>query len=314
MKYTKPPLSFKDQAQQLLNRGLVGHQPTMIQRLQVVNYYRLSGYWYPFRQSNPSRNLPPLDDFKPGSLFEHVWERYVFDRQLRLIVMDAVERIEVAVRSQLAYHHAHSHGPFAYAHDRASLPQLDWKDLHDFLRSVGGEICRSKEEFIMHFRDKYGDCHSVPPVWMSTELMTVGSVLTFYRGADARVRQNVATVFGLPDTVFGSWLHMLQVIRNICAHHARLWNRQLGVKPMIPQKQAYPDWHIPIAVANDRVFAVLTICKYCLNRVAPQSRWAERFRALMRKFPGIPRRSMGFPANWEQCPIWTDSHQEDYTI
>jgi abortive infection bacteriophage resistance protein len=94
-------------------------------RVSAVNYYRLSGYWYPFRN--------PDDTFKAGTTFEAVWRRYVFDRRLRLLVMDAVERLEVAVRSQLAYHHAHQHGPFAYASEIASLPKLRPSEYQEFV-------------------------------------------------------------------------------------------------------------------------------------------------------------------------------------
>ena len=99
VKYTKEPLTFEQQADRLIRRGMQGDRELIVARLASVNYYRLSGYCYPFRN---------LDDtFRPGTTFAAVWQRYVFDRRLRLLVMDAIERIEVAVRFQLAYHHAH---------------------------------------------------------------------------------------------------------------------------------------------------------------------------------------------------------------
>ena len=163
----------------------------------------------------------------------------------------------------------------------------------------------SLETFVRHFTSKYGDSHRHLPVWMAAEVMTFGTVLTFFRGASHKVKQLVATAFDMPEKVFNSWLLTLSALRNICAHHGRLWNRELGVKPLIPLAATYPDWHGPVAVGNNRVFGVLTICRWCLWRIAPQSNWAGRLRAVLEASPGIPLRSMGFPDNWQQCPIWT---------
>ena len=81
MRYTKPPLTFEQQADQLLTRGLVTEREILIARLSEVNYYRLSGYWYPFRK-------PDADAFEPDTTLDLIWDRYVFDRQLRVLVMD----------------------------------------------------------------------------------------------------------------------------------------------------------------------------------------------------------------------------------
>ncbi len=116
MKYTKPALTLEEQADLLLNRGMAGDRNIMIARLRTVGYYRLSGYWFPFRKTDES--------FKEGTSFETVWNRYAFDRRLRLLVMDAIERIEVAVRSELAHYHSLHFGPFGYATDHGTLPKL----------------------------------------------------------------------------------------------------------------------------------------------------------------------------------------------
>ncbi len=299
MIYEKGHLTFEKQADRLLERGMQGDRDVMIARLASVNYYRLSGYSYPFRN--------PDDTFRAGTTFETVWQRYAFDRRLRLLIMDAVERIEVAVRSQLAYHHSEIHGPFAYAADPTSLPKFSDLAHQDFLEHVQEETERSRERFVQHFRDKYGDMHPFLPIWMAIEVMSFGTVLTFFRGAPHKVKQSVASAFGMPDIVFESWLLTLNTVRNICAHHGRLWNRENGVKPIIPRLQQFPDWHTPVKVDNNRVFAVLTICRHCLARIAPQSQWPVRLRSLLAEFSMIPLRDMGFPANWSESPLWKEA-------
>ncbi len=298
MKYAKPPLSLEQQADLLLSRGMTGDRQLIIERLSMVNYYRLSGYWHTFR------NLP-AQDFTPNTTFEKIWMRYTFDRQLRLLVMDAVERVEVAFRGNLAYRIAHKYGnPFAYAEDAIALPNLRADERNRFLASLADETKSSKETFVRHFRDKYGKDQVYMPIWMVTEIMTFGHALTLYRGSADATKAAVAAPFGVHDKVFLSWLLTLNTIRNICAHHARLWNRSLGIKPMIPVAKNDPRWHEPVAIGNDRIFGILTVLKNCLDRIAPQSRWPMRLIGLLRDCPEIPLKSMGFPIGWEMCPIW----------
>lgn len=296
MRYAKPPLTFEDQAQILLDRGMAGDKAVMVSRLRVVNYYRLSGYWFPFRQF-------PNDSFSPGTTFDYVWYRYVFDRRLRLVVMDAVERVEVCLRTSLSYEHAHTFkNPFAYAEDSNALPGLSGSKRARLLESLKEEMNSSRERFAEHFRKKYGTDHQWMPIWMATEMMTFGNILTLFRGSPPKIRQSIAASLGVHDNVLDSWLLTLNTIRNICAHHSRLWNRQLGTKPKIPAKDE--RWHKPIEVSNERVFGVLTLLKYCLDRIAPQSKWQKRLEHLLSEFPAIPLASMGIPADWRKCPIW----------
>ncbi|HNX36616.1 MAG TPA: Abi family protein [Kiritimatiellia bacterium] len=298
MKYDKPPLTFDEQVQHLLDLGLRGDPAVMRERLASVNYYRLSGYLYPYRDADN-------ETFLPGTDFDTVWQHYAFDRRLRLLVMDAIERIEIAVRTQLAYHHARAYNdPFAYAVLPISLPGLRAADYLDLLARIRDETDRSEDTFVSHFRNKYGDEHAYLPIWMAVEIMSLGATQRFFRGASHQVKKNVATHFGLPDKVIDSWLHTLSVIRNICAHHGRLWNKELGVKPFIPFQKDYPDWHTPYTVPKNRVFAVLTVCRYCLRRIAPQSRWPHCLDTLLADFPNVPLAQMGFPANWRDSPLW----------
>ena len=295
MKYNKPALTFEQQADLLLRRGLDADRDVLIARLHAVNYYRLSGYLYPFRK--------PDHTFRPGTTLDKVWRRYTFDRRLRLLTLDAIERVEVSLRTLLAYEHVHKYGPFGYTAP-ANLPKLDTDRHGRFLARIYDESRHSHEVFVQHFQDKYADQHGYLPLWMATEIMAFGATLTLFNGVDPAIKRMIAAAYGVPDVVLRSWLGTLNVARNICAHHGRLWNRELGYKPKFPSARKYPDWHTPVAIPNNRVFAILTILKHLLAVVAPQSQWPRRLRGLLDEYPDIPRANMGFPANWEDSPLW----------
>lgn len=296
MQYSKPPLTFEAQAELLLSRGLQADKDVLISRLHAVNYYRLSAYLYPFRQQSS-------DAFRANTTLDLVWNCYTFDRQLRILVMDAIERVEVAVRTQIAYHFAHLHGAFGYL-DQALFPKLDVGRYERWLDYMKDEIDRSRETFIKHFQAKYGDCHDLPPLWMLCEVMSFGKMLTLFNGVDDDIRRLIAREYGIEDRILKSWLGALNVIRNICAHHGRLWNRELGYKPLIPKIQKYPQWHDPVGTPKHRIFAILTILKYLLKKIAPTSQWDCRFRDLLSRYPEIPLRAMGFPQQWGTHAIW----------
>ncbi len=295
MKYAKPALTFDEQADQLIQRGLVCDREDLLSCLRSVSYYRLSGYWYPFRRHD--------DTFVEGTTLESVWRRYRFDRQFRLVVMDALERVEIRVRTELVYLLAHAQGPFGYV-DSTNLPGLSATQHAELLNQLTLECARSREQFIIHFRQKYGADHSLPPYWMVTEVMTFGALLTMYRGSPSEVKKRIAGRFGVTDTVLESWLGALNGVRNICAHHGRLWNRELGYKPKIPENDR--RWHDPVEVANNRMFGVLTVLRYLLAEIRPQTEWPSRLGRLLDEYPDVPLVPMGFPEDWSLCPIWVD--------
>ncbi|MDA3821826.1 MAG: Abi family protein [Bacteroidales bacterium] len=204
MNYSKPPLTFAQQAEKLIIRGLIADRSVLVNRLQSVNYYRLSGYLYPFKRSDES--------FKEDTTLDMVWENYCFDRQLRLLVMDACERFETALKTDIVYHFAQKCGAFGY---------LDYKNLSGIkpyihtklLEKIKDETTRSKEIFVVHFFKKYGDKHSFLPLWMVAEVLSFGSIHTMYKGLSPQLKQTIAKKYNISDKVLLSWIGTIQVIR-----------------------------------------------------------------------------------------------------
>ncbi len=295
MKYEKSPLTFEQQADLLISRGLSAQREVLISRLKAVNYYRLSGYLYIFRETDTV--------IKPGTTLDMVWHHYTFDRQLRILVMDAIERVEVAMRTQLAYHFAHTYDAFAYS-QHANMPGLDERAHRRWLNELSDETRRSTEPFIKHFQEHYGDSHSMLPIWMLVEVMSFGKTLTFFRGVHRDLQRQIASLYHVPDEVLSSWLTSLNAVRNICAHHGRLWNRVLGYKPKLPSKRKYPEWHPQLEISRARVYIILTMLRFLLRHIAPTSRWEERLQILLDNNADISTTAMGFPSGWKESVLW----------
>jgi abortive infection bacteriophage resistance protein len=288
MKYTKPAKTHEEQISLLKSRGMIIADDERAMRwLKRVGYYRFSGYSYTFKK-------PGSDDFKDGLRFENVTNVYKFDCRLRLLFLQAIDRIEVAIRTAITYEFAHSLGPFGYA-DPANFSRT-YKH-KDFMKMLEHEEGRASEMFLVHFRTKY---HLEPhlPVWMMTEIVSFGTLSKLTENARASIRKRIGKEFLLAEPVFISWLHTLSSIRNLCAHHNRLWNRGLPVQPILPN-----EWVLD-GIDNDRLYCVALMVRHLLSIVAPKNTWKERLKDAFAKHPEIDRAAMKFPAKWEELEGW----------
>jgi len=295
--YTKPALSYIDQLQQLKDRGLVVENDSKaLHLLETISYYRLSGYWYPMLA------IPKTDHiFKPSSTFNNAFKLYCFDRELRKLIIGELEKIEVAIRAKMIYILSHRHGAFWYTN-----PVL-FRDLsfhNKTLAKINGEYTHSDEKFIVEFKRKYTD--PLPPSWMILELTSFGSLSKLYKNlVGTHDRREIAHYFGLDDNTFESWLHSIVYVRNVCAHHARLWSRVMRITPAIPSNPRFGFLnHLGSQPNNNRTFFFLSMLIYWLNIINPQHTFQNKFFRLLRTYHIVDVRAMGFPAGWESEPLW----------
>lgn len=310
MKFNKPPLSLPQQLAKWQTRGLVIPEANRAAHyLRYIGYYRLSAYALPFQQLSL-----PDKAFRAGTTFDDILGLYVFDRELRLVVMDAIERIEVAFRICLVNEMSVRHGPHWFMEAKHFYPRFKHHELLDKidkeLRIPPGSTRPSNvhhEVFINHYYSKYTDPY-LPPSWMIAEALPLGVWSRVYENLrGATERKAVAAGFQVDEQVLHSWLHALTYLRNLCAHHARLWNRQFVIKPVIAKK------HAAFLKANDRFYAMAVVMWELLRLVAPQSHWHRRLSDLFGQFNAVNPGAMGFPANWREQAFWNLNHV-DFSI
>jgi len=291
--YSKPSLSFEEQAELLIHRGLIADQDELTDFLRRTNYYRFSTYLYPFRQPNS-------DDFQPNTTFSVVCVLYDFDQALRALLFDALGVLEISIlRTHFVEFFTHRYSASGYAVPSSFDMSLDRHAA--LLERIQESVGRSQEEFVKHFRGKYSDDYL--PLWIAVETMSFGNTMTMVLNMHRADKQGFAQRYGVANIVMDSWLRTLNYVRNCCAHHARLWNRALAIKPLIPHEKHRPDFYAP-PFHNSRIFAVLTIIQYLLNIVDPSQRWKAEVLTLLDTFPSVPLDQMGFPENWQEMPMW----------
>ena len=318
--YTKPFLELSDQVAQLQHRGLgVTDLKAAESCLRRIGYYRLSPYWYPFRVLTNAHPPVRIDQFLPDSRLEDAVALYVFDKKLRMLVMDALERVEVAVRVEISLCLGRR-GAFAYL-DPAELhpdfsrwPQSGPPAYINWVNKMSQLVSRSKkEEFVVHFKDNY---QPPLPVWMACELWDFGAMRELYGGLKSQDKQTIAVALNVDNgKLLESWLHSLNFVRNIVAHHGRLWNRPLVISPSLPPRGSMPAFDVlrpdpnsTLRLNSDkRIYAILCILAHFIKVINPNSGWKNRVVALATSFPAMPHAKlsdMGFPANWQTHSFW----------
>jgi abortive infection bacteriophage resistance protein len=292
--YSKPVLTYTDQLNQLKSRGLtVDDDQKAYHLLEVISYYRLSGYWYPLL-ADKKNHL-----FKAEANLDTAFKLYCFDRELRQMVMAELEKIEVAIRAKMTYVLSQQFGAFWF--QQANLFTNPVKHANA-LSKIGEEFNRSDEDFINAFRNKYTD--PLPPSWMTAEITSFGSLSMLYKNLKpGREKRAIANFFGLADSVFETWLHSMVYLRNVCAHHTRLWNRAMSIRPQIP-RSTRKTWLINGNIPNNRTYYILSMINYLLQTVNPTNTFSKRFKNLLAKYPNVDPKALGFPIDWELETLW----------
>lgn len=310
-KYNKPPLSFQDQLTQLQGRNLTVQDPDKaLNYLQSISYYRLSAYFLPYQKTK--------DTFNTGTTFTQIIQTYMFDKDLRLLVFDCIERLEVTIRTQFIYSMALHYNDAHWQDNKANFvnPYYNkigslvdpYSDLQNIISKA--KTTRRPEVFIKHYTDTYNS-PSNPPSWMCLELLTMGELSHIYRGLRNNTdKKRIASFFDVHPKVFISWLHTLTYVRNLCAHHSRLWNRDLAIEPNRLLKPI-GNWVGPNFQNNKRVFYFLCVLKYMLNRANPTNTLTQKIDDLFKKYPSVPVKYVGIPSdgkgnllNWKNEPLW----------
>lgn len=311
--YAKPALAEGELLERWVRRGLVVNDAGRAARyIRHLGYYRLSAYVRSFEARERDR-------LRAGTTFDDVLGLYVFDRKLRLLALDALERIEVAVRAALSDHMSRLAGPHWYEDGRHfARPDVYRRMLSDVDGLVSDQLRRPSERTsgehtfasaIEHYVTHYGQPQR-PPTWLVFEELSLGTVRAVYASLhDTTAQAGVADSLGLKAPVLTSWLQSYQRVRNICAHHGRLWNRGLGVYPAIPRARSIRwlddrDLFTRDPWRRQRLYPVLVSIQTVLHTVSPGSRWDWRLLDLLTEHPKVPLSGMGIPRGWHDDPFW----------
>jgi abortive infection bacteriophage resistance protein len=299
--YTKKPSTIAEQMTLLKDRGLEIADPALLEHfLTHVGYYRLAGYWQIFQ------NDPVTHTFTPGTTFEQIVELYDFDRELRILLYDAIERIEISFRGNLTHQLCIPYGAYWFKDDALIR---DAARHEENKLSISDEVDRSKEEFIKHHDAHYGNV-DFPPAWKTIHVLSFGTISKIYTNLKSSLPEKnaIARTFGLPNYIYmESWMQTISVLRNHCAHHSRIANRVFDFPPKRLRTSPHP-WITQLPATQQEaslLYTQLCAVKLLMHQCSPGNHFTTKLKTLIVKYPGVNIRRMGFPRNWDGEDLWT---------
>lgn len=294
----KQPKNISEQIQLLKSRGLLfKNEVAAINILSNISYYRLKGYWWEMQED------PINHRFKKNNYFEDAVILYNFDSRFRLIVFSAIERIEIALRAKMIYHFSLEYGPCWHLN-----PDLFQKNhyFNEFQMKLNNDLKNSREVFIKEHYKKHPNEN--PESWKALEVLPLGTLSKLYKNLKHQLpeKNTIAKEFGLYNQKhFSSWLAAITLIRNIIAHHGRLWNRELITRYDWPDKTMAPLLlSKPDGSQRGKLFSMLSAMIYMNNFINSERCIKKDLCDLFNKFEKVPLSKIGFPKNWKKEPIW----------
>ncbi|MDO4932913.1 MAG: Abi family protein [Prevotellaceae bacterium] len=281
----------------LKSRGLSITDDSKVQHyLTHIGYYRLSAYLHPLLSIPKEHNI-----YKAGATFEQAMMLYRFDKKLRILLFNEIEKIEIAVRNAIVNVGCEITGdPFWMTNANNFLnPTKYSKTIH----LIEEELKHTREDFIIHFKETYSN--KFPPAWILAETLPFGVITNIYSNIkNKRIKKRISQSFELQVAPFESWLTIITVTRNSCCHHVRIWNRIFSIRATIPVRMSRP-WLLQ-QTDPMKVYFDMCIIKYFLNIISPGNDMIEKMRTLFFEYPEVDLGALGFPSSdWEKEPLWS---------
>ncbi|MBU3680047.1 MAG: Abi family protein [Candidatus Kapabacteria bacterium] len=258
--------------------------------LTHIGFHRLRAYWIPLVDD------PSTKRFRPRTTFGDVLRLYEFDRRLRILFVEAIEAIEISFRATMSREYARSHQPNGYVSEAGASNRERWTSAMNQLKAELGKVTAAA-----HGGRADNQVSELPPIWTTFEMLSFGSLSYWFSHVlPPEVRQRVARCYHVHQEVLTSWLHHLSVVRNIVAHHGRLWNRRALFLPKIPKRH---DLQKSLAPGSVGLYNTCVILQYLLDQIQPDNSWRDRLYNLICSYE-VDHTLLGFPDDWRNRDIW----------
>ncbi len=301
------PRTIEEQISLLRSRGMrFSNEEYARECLSHISYFRLKYYWTDMIDEETEH------DFNEDASFDVVIARYSFDRSLRLILFDAIEIIEVALRAKIINHLSQSTGSGLWYLDESLFEKKVYYE--DMILDLKHEFERSTEPFAKEYIAMHTNWDSEsmdgdnPDAWMLLEVATFGTLSKMYKNLKSQLpqRATIANEFGLYSArELSSWLEAISVLRNIIAHHSRLWNRSLAKQPTNIKGHRDKWLNTPFTEnQKKKPYGVVTAMLYLCDAVCPENQIKSKILSLLDNNKGISYVKLGFTGNWRNEPIW----------
>lgn len=279
----KPHKEYVELVELIRSRGMnINNENYAVKKLSQVGYYRLSGFWFTSRYTETKEEHSKqisyfIDKFLPNTCFNEIYKLYLFDKKLRLLLLDIIERLEVNIRSVLA-HELGRIKALSYLDESLINPKYlkNYKEI--WLVKLKSEISKSKDDFISWHTKQDKEI----PFWVIIEIWEFGTLSKYYSFLKGGYQTKIAKKFGTNGNTFGKWLHEINLLRNLCAHHSRVWNKEFNAI-RLPSLNTEPKTSL-------RIWGRILVLWYLVKHTGSTNyKWLDKLYSLIKEdFPNVP--------------------------
>lgn len=283
----KPYLKIDEQINHLKSEGMYIEDDAFVKAILTrINYYHLSGYWYKFYDKNKK--------FVTGTTLEQVYNLYLFDCELRFLIMELLKDLEIKLKAHIANFIGEKWGPLGY---RCIGNFYEEDDHINFLSILNKKKKQYKKKPVVEHHIRHYD--GKLPIWAVVEILSFSDVTKFYKNFHDRDRKTLLKAnYGNWDVINNSaetpkWINVLCDVRNKCAHYERLYNARFSNSIKLPQK--YSSYNLK----TNKLFSALLILFLLIDDEKVKKQFIEDLKSLFEKYNFSDIESMGFPEDWE---------------
>lgn len=309
---SKPHLTYKAQVNLLISRGLeIQDESEALKFLEMIGYYKLSGYFYPFRKIKQAEVIvfeTREDEFIENVSFNHIIQLYEFDKSLNNLLTRALADFEQALRAKSAYLVGQI-DPYAHMRVHTLHPKVTNREYLNWLEMFKKDISKAKlQKFVTHHAEKYS---GEMPIWVAVEVMQFGTMASLINLLDDSLLNDLSRSFGFENRrVFKTSIEAFRRLRNDCVHHNRVWNASHHPKISFKTKffENAQELHHLTRTPYDKIYGRLVLLLFTLKKITNSDSWTREAYALINNFPAVPiltpEADMGFPDDWQEQSFW----------
>ena len=294
--YPKQILTIAQQVQSYIDAGMVITSRADVEKaLKSVGFYRLRGYSFHLYDNAAKK-------YVPGTKFEDVLKLYQFDQELSVLIFSMISKIEVALRVRLV-EALLVHGEALVLQDSSIFKEkkLYWQNMS----TIASEIARSNDVFIRHNFDNHD---GEVPVWAAVEVLSFGTLSKIIKNlktgtgssysilaANYQYKSKKGNLINPSQKMLASWIQSISVLRNMCAHNSRIYNRTIHTTPEVPDvdKITPPSTH-------NGLYQILLAMKYLRSSDDEWTVFVDEFDNLVQKNNSIiSLTAMNLPTDWK---------------
>jgi len=182
--------------------------------------------------------------------------------------------------------------------------KLHWNDGRDNIINLWAEWTRNHLEKIEKSREECIIYHKTNskamPFWVVIEAWDFGTMSKYFENLKSNYQYNICARLDIPKPdILRQWLHEINILRNRCAHHSRIWNQSFR-NPLPIINNAYFNRLKLDRRALKRMYGMICVLWFLVEKIGPKSDWLNKIRELISFKPSInscPNTAMGFPDN-----------------